>query len=582
MLSCLCAVACSGGGTADTSCKHDYTETVIAATCVSGGHTEYVCNKCGDEYEDNETSALGHNLTDWAEKTAATCTEAQIVERHCQRTGCDYAETKNGTVKALGHNIVWTETKAATCFETGLRDGACDRTGCDYTVKDDVIKKLPHVYIEVPDDAEAKPATCTEDGVKVEVCSREGCGERKETPTFALGHVDDGTKAEITDPTCTERGYTTYRCSVCGNDYKGDFTDATGHDLKLSATVEVSCLTEGYELWACDNAGCDYSERREVQNKIDHVFNENGECQSGCGLTIADKMTWASTKYSVTYNEATGRLTMDGGDPGKEQIQQKVKIPAELFKKMKSEGKVQFEITMYKWNGTTPVFGFNFLSDGAQEGWGYVNNADSYSTGVKEITDEMLESGFEFWALYGDLTQREPDAWKATVKCTGFDMDIKFIKPFDINDKSMWLTSGFASMNYSEEKGMWVINDADPGAGAIEKTITINANVFKALPDMGSFRIKMYNQGATTQKPQFGINVTDWVYGHAIDKPFVVEVAITDEMRANGLTFQALYVDNEQKEPGAWGGTEIVTGFDLALEFISTVTLNASKPLLVK
>ena len=37
-------------------------------------------------------------------------------------------------------------------------------------------------------------------------------------------------KAVVTDPTCTEDGYTTYTCSTCGNTSVDDETDATGHD----------------------------------------------------------------------------------------------------------------------------------------------------------------------------------------------------------------------------------------------------------------------------------------------------------------------------------------------------------------
>ena len=44
----------------------------------------------------------------------------------------------------------------------------------------------------------------------------------------------------VTEPTCTERGYTTYTC-VCGDSYVGDDTDAVGHDYKNG--VCVVCTT---------------------------------------------------------------------------------------------------------------------------------------------------------------------------------------------------------------------------------------------------------------------------------------------------------------------------------------------------
>jgi hypothetical protein len=41
----------------------------------------------------------------------------------------------------------------------------------------------------------------------------------------ALGH---DYKAEVTEPTCTEKGYTTYTCH-CGDSYIADYVDALGH-----------------------------------------------------------------------------------------------------------------------------------------------------------------------------------------------------------------------------------------------------------------------------------------------------------------------------------------------------------------
>ncbi|MCC8130310.1 MAG: hypothetical protein LIO72_00920, partial [Ruminococcus sp.] len=39
-------------------------------------------------------------------------------------------------------------------------------------------------------------------------------------------------EAVVTNPTCTESGYTTYTCSVCGDSYVADETEATGHSYE--------------------------------------------------------------------------------------------------------------------------------------------------------------------------------------------------------------------------------------------------------------------------------------------------------------------------------------------------------------
>lgn len=571
-VSCVCAVACSNKNKNKT-CKHDYEETVVAATCTTGGYTEHKCSKCGDTYKDNEVAALNHDMTDWAEKTPATCTAAQVLEKHCKRTGCDYEETKDGDA-ALNHDMEWTITLNPTCTADGKKDGACKRTGCTYTETDVKINKLGHHYVESKTDPKAKAATCTEDGLKVEICDNPGCDDdetRKESVIPALGHTDDGTKAVVTAPTCTEQGYTTYHCETCDQDYRDDYVNELGHEMALEQTVKVSCLTDGYELWICQRDNCEYSEKREIADKLDHVFDTDGNCKSGCGKTINDKLTWINTKYDVTYNESADRLTLIGGDPGKEQIQQFVTIPAFLFKTMKEAGKTQFALNLYKWSETTPIFGLNLTEESAD--WKYTNNVDT-SSDVMTITDEMVEKGFKFILLYADLTQRDPAAWKATVKTTGLDFDIEFIKPFDINDKSMWVRSEFASTAYSTEKGKWTITDAAPGTGDVQKKVTISADVFKAMSETyGSFKFKFTPKDAGTA-PIFGFKevTEDWTkYKYGNYAYITAEKSITADMLTNGYSFTLLYADANKRD-----GVEAadVTGFDMDIEFMPKYDLN--------
>lgn len=570
-VSCVCAVACSNKNDNKT-CKHDYEETVVAATCTTGGYTEHKCSKCGDTYKDNEVAALNHDMTDWAEKTPATCTAAQVLEKHCKRTGCDYEETKDGDA-ALNHDMEWTITLNPTCTADGKKDGACKRTGCTYTETDVKIDKLGHHYVESKTDPKAKAATCTEDGLKVEICDNPGCDDdetRKESVIPALGHTDDGTKAVVTAPTCTEQGYTTYHCETCDQDYRDDYVNELGHEMALEQTVKVSCLTDGYELWICQRDNCEYSEKREIADKLDHVFDTDGNCKSGCGKTINDKLTWINTKYDVTYNASADRLTLIGGDPGKEQIQQFVTIPAFLFKTMKEAGKTQFALNLYKWSETTPIFGLNLTEESAD--WKYTNNVDT-SSDVMTITDEMVEKGFKFILLYADLTQRDP-AWKATVKTTGLDFDIEFIKPFDINDKSMWVRSEFASTAYSTEKGKWTITDAAPGVNDVQKKVTVSADVFKAMSETyGSFKFRFTTKDAGTA-PIFGFKevTEDWTkYKYGNYAYITAEKSITADMLTNGYSFTLLYADANKRD-----GVEAadVTGFDMDIEFMPKYDLN--------
>ena len=50
---------------------------------------------------------------------------------------------------------------------------------------------------------------------------------------------------KVTTPTCTEKGYTTYTCT-CGDSYKDNYTNATGHSTELKNAKAATCTADGY------------------------------------------------------------------------------------------------------------------------------------------------------------------------------------------------------------------------------------------------------------------------------------------------------------------------------------------------
>ena len=67
----------------------------VEPTCTTDGHYDLIvyCDDCDQEItrEQQNIPALGHDLTDWAVKTAPTYTTKGVNERHCKR--CDFKET---------------------------------------------------------------------------------------------------------------------------------------------------------------------------------------------------------------------------------------------------------------------------------------------------------------------------------------------------------------------------------------------------------------------------------------------------------------------------------------------------------
>jgi len=90
---------------------------------------------------------------------------------------------------------------------------------------------------------------------------------------------------EVTTPTCTEQGYTTYTCAICGDSYVGNFVDALGHTEVVDAAVAPTCtatgLTEGKHCARCSEV----LEKQETVAMLDHtpaaVVKEN-EVKATC------------------------------------------------------------------------------------------------------------------------------------------------------------------------------------------------------------------------------------------------------------------------------------------------------------
>ncbi len=49
----------------------------------------------------------------------------------------------------------------------------------------------------------------------------------------------------VTAPTCTQKGYSIYTCSLCGDSYKADEINATGHTFVVEDEVPATCLATG-------------------------------------------------------------------------------------------------------------------------------------------------------------------------------------------------------------------------------------------------------------------------------------------------------------------------------------------------
>ena len=216
-------------------CVHEYEAVTTAPTCTGQGYTTYTCTLCGYSYIGDFGGALGH---DWI---LATCIDPMTCRR-CGETGG----------AANGHNYA-VSVIAPTCTEAGYTAYGCSVCGHSYT--DSHTDPLGHTP-GAPVEENRKEPGCAIGGsydtvVYCSVCEKELSREGMSIP--AQGHSYD---AVITEPTCTEQGYTTHSCQICGNVTVDNYTPATGHSYgEWGVVTDATCTAEGERQSACETCG---------------------------------------------------------------------------------------------------------------------------------------------------------------------------------------------------------------------------------------------------------------------------------------------------------------------------------------
>lgn len=277
-------------------CNHEYDKVVTDPTCTEKGYTTYTCKKCGDSYTGDYTEPLDHEFGEWETVQEATEDEAGLEKRSCVR--CDEEETRE--IPRKEHEHVYTETVTApTCTEKGYTTFTCK---CGDSYVGNYTDALGHDFGEWETVQEA---TETETGLAKRNCKR--CKEEETRVIPTTDHVHKYTDV-VTEPTCTEKGYTTHTC-VCGDSYVDTETDALGHDYEervfpptcqhgghsliicrrcgdasmgnftdpvdhsyVASTVEPTCEDQGYTLYTCSVCGTEYRD-----NYVDALGHDWGE-----------------------------------------------------------------------------------------------------------------------------------------------------------------------------------------------------------------------------------------------------------------------------------------------------------------
>lgn len=199
-------------------------------------------------------------------RTEPTCTVDGSIVSVCKDCGA----TDRVVLPAAGHKLV-SSGHDATCTQSGYVRYMCSQ--CSYWYE----KKTPalgHSWGDWEVDLEATSRT---DGIKHHTCTR--CGE-VETYAIPSDHHEHTMKKHVVQPTCTEQGYTEYRCVnkaglPCGEHYivEGSRTPVLGHDYSgdsgITTIIEPTCTTTGLKEYHCTRCGDTYTE---ILSQLGHDY----------------------------------------------------------------------------------------------------------------------------------------------------------------------------------------------------------------------------------------------------------------------------------------------------------------------
>lgn len=210
----------NGDGTHTRVCANDSTHTETKdchggkATCTA----KAICEDCGAEYGEMTAHAFtAKTASDKYLKSAATCTAKAVYYTSCAECGLSSKGTDSEAVFEygnFGHKFTQWKGTDANCTENGYKERHCTECGYKQT---QTIKAKGHQFGEWK---VTKKAGCLTDGEQTAVCTV--CNHKETKVIAATGHKYD---TSTVDPTYSEKGYTLYKCRLCGSSYKSNFTD---------------------------------------------------------------------------------------------------------------------------------------------------------------------------------------------------------------------------------------------------------------------------------------------------------------------------------------------------------------------
>ena len=210
--------------------------------------------------------------------------------------GCYNTGTVSGAqyVGGLVGNIG--TANVSDCYNAGTVTGTSNVGGAVGRILDTKVTADRCYYLTRTAESDAGAVALTESELKVAELSADYFGGTCNGYPALLWQTDATfhTSSEngiVTNPTCTEKGYTAYTCSNCTESYRDNYTDALGHDW-CECTEEnpdctdceytaPTCTETGSIVHTCKREGCTET-KTDTVNELGHDWckctEENAEC----------------------------------------------------------------------------------------------------------------------------------------------------------------------------------------------------------------------------------------------------------------------------------------------------------------
>ena len=196
----------------------------------------------------------------------------------------------------------------ATSFqESGINGGAKNGIALTWFDKDGAIETFTpeKTYAEFSENG---CLTAPEGAVAVNVVMWNG-DESNEVYLLSRGHTYE---SGITAPTCTEQGFTTHTCTVCGESYADSYTDALGYDWILEdGCLKILFIGDSYSE---DATNCGQGmQQSQLLNILQAMLGGDTEITLGLCYNGGKAMAWHATQAERETSAYSLRTIRTGG-----------------------------------------------------------------------------------------------------------------------------------------------------------------------------------------------------------------------------------------------------------------------------